>query len=254
MRPAPQRSTIALPLLLLAGAMLAFRAGPAHAGSTAGAATAVARPAVVELYTSQGCSSCPPADALLGELGQRAGVLALAFHVGYWDELGWPDRFALPFAAQRQNRYAQRLRQASVFTPQVVVDGERSFIGSDRAAILPVVSGPRSGVAIHLRADGEALRIEVAADEPAGDSRGELLVLALLPEARTAIGRGENGGRTLREFNIVRAAFALGAWDGTARRYSLPRAALPPDTALVATLLQQAHQGAILGAASVPWH
>jgi hypothetical protein len=220
---------------------------------TGSALAAVPRPVVVELYTSQGCSSCPPADALLGELSHRSGVLALAFHVGYWDELGWPDRFALPFADQRQSRYAQTLRQASVFTPQVVIDGERSFIGSDRAGIVPAVSGARTGIPIELQAEAEALQVEVAA-APGTDARGELLLLALLPQAQTAIGRGENGGRTLREFNIVRAVFPLGAWDGRAHHYSLPRASLPPDTALVAALLQQPRQGAILGATSLPWH
>jgi hypothetical protein len=85
-------------------------------------------PAVVELYTSQGCSSCPPADALLGELSQMPNVVALAFHVDYWDSIGWRDHFALPTAVERQHRYIETLGLSSAFTPQVVVDGRSSFV------------------------------------------------------------------------------------------------------------------------------
>jgi hypothetical protein len=218
------------------------------------ALAAVPRPAVVELYTSQGCSSCPPADALLGELKSHANVLALAFHVGYWDELGWSDRFALPYADQRQSRYARALKLSSVFTPQLVVDGQRSFVGSDRGSILPALSAARSGVAIAIQPDGAALRIDVAAGAPGAATGGDVLLLALLPEAQTAIGRGENGGRTLREFNIVRASFPLGTWDGSAHRYSLPRSSLPADASMVAVLLQQTDQRSILGATLYAWH
>jgi len=247
--------SLAVLLALLAGEALATPAGtPAVTPAVASVATAVPRPAVVELYTSQGCSSCPPADALLGELKTHANVLALAFHVGYWDELGWPDRFALPYADLRQSRYARSLKLSSVFTPQVVVDGQRSFIGSDRAGILPALSGERTGVAIAIQAEGAELQVDVAAAAAGLPASGELLLLALLPEAQTAIGRGENGGRTLREFNIVRATYALGGWNGTAHRYSLPRSSLPADAVMVAALLQQPDQRAILGAATYAWH
>jgi hypothetical protein len=239
------RCLIALSMLLSA---LDARAAP----TAVPAARAVPRPAVVELYTSQGCSSCPPADALLGELKSHANVLALAFHVGYWDELGWSDRFALPYADQRQSRYARALKLSSVFTPQLVVDGQRSFVGSDRGSILPALTAERSGVAIAIQPDGAALRIDVAAGAP-GVATGDVLLLALLPEAQTAIGRGENGGRTLREFNIVRASFPLGTWDGSAHRYSLPRSSLPADASMVAVLLQQTDQRSILGATLYAW-
>ncbi len=206
------------------------------------------RPTVVELFTSQGCSSCPPADTLLGELKSRPNVLALAFHVTYWDELGWADRYALPYADQRQSRYARSLKLSSVFTPQVIVDGRRSFVGSDRGGILPEIAGERPGVGISIGASGAELQIDVAA--AASAVGGDVLLLALLPEAQTAIGRGENGGRTLHEFNIVRASFALGAWDGGARHYALRRASIPPDATTVAVVVQQSEQRSILGAAT----
>jgi hypothetical protein len=223
--------------------------------ATSAATPASIRPTVVELFTSQGCSSCPPAEALLGELKSRPNVLALAFHVTYWDSLGWADRFALPYADQRQSRYARALKLSSVFTPQTIVDGRRSFVGSDRAGILAAIGTEGPGVDIAIRTTGTELQIDVAAAASlTSNAPGDVLLLALLPEAQTAVGRGENGGRTLREFNIVRASLALGTWDGSARRYALTRASLPADAALVAVVLQQANQGAVLGAATYALH
>jgi len=224
----------------------------ALAAACATGAIAAPRPAVVELYTSQGCSSCPPADALLGELKRQPNVLALAFHVDYWDNLGWADRFALPFATQRQDRYAQTLRLSSVFTPQIVVDGRRSFVGSDRGGILPAIGGERDGVAVTIASHADDLIIDLGAG--AAQSAAEVLLLAVVPEAQTQIGRGENGGRTLREFNIVRASYSLGSWSGSAHRYTVARSSLPADATEAAVLIQQANQGSILGAAIFAWH
>src|ERR1700722_15426978 len=123
--------TTSLSTILIAGASLCCTT-LAHAQS---------RPAVVELFTSEGCNSCPPAEAYIGELAQRRDVLALAFHVDYWDDLGWRDRFGLPEAVQRQNVYATTLRLSSVYTPQVVIDGQRDFVGGDRSSIARVLAG-----------------------------------------------------------------------------------------------------------------
>ena len=207
---------------------------------------AATRPAVVELYTSEGCSSCPPADQLLGTLARRPDVLALAFHVRYWDSLGWPDRFALSDSDLRQSRYAHLLRLSSVFTPQIVVDGQRSFIGSDQRGILPALGAAREGVAIRLESKPDQLRIDVATS--ASPAAADVLLLALLPETQTAIGRGENSGRTLREVNVVRANIALGRWNGSAQSYTLSRSVLPADATEAAILVQQDGQRAILGA------
>jgi hypothetical protein len=212
------------------------------------------RPAVVELYTSQGCSSCPPADALLGELTHQPNVLALAFHVDYWDNLGWADRFALPFATQRQQRYGQTLKLSSVFTPQMIIDGQRSLVGSDRGAILAQLRGQRDGIAITLTRQGDDLTVDLP-QGTTGDAQiaAQVLLLAVVPEAQTAVGRGENGGRTLREFDIVRATSVLGNWSGGAQRFTVSRSTLPKDATEAVVLVQQAGQRGILGAASYSW-
>src|SRR2546426_12428897 len=120
-------------------------------GATLGcalAANAQPRPVVVELFTSQGCSSCPPADAYVGKLSARSDVLALSFHVDYWDDLGWRDRFALAQSAERQNIYARNLRRSSVYTPQLVVDGREDYVGSDDKAVARALSKNRDGVPV----------------------------------------------------------------------------------------------------------
>src|SRR5450755_3061304 len=142
MGASPQRQVIAGVLLVCA-----------LLGCT-GAVDAQSRPVAVELFTSEGCSSCPPAEAYLGELAQRPEVLALAYHVDYWDDLGWHDRFGLPQAVQRQRAYARALGLSSVYTPQAVVDGQGNFTGSDRRSIAKALEKPRSGVPISLSTSG----------------------------------------------------------------------------------------------------
>ena len=212
------------------------------------AACAAARPAVVELYTSEGCSSCPPADALLGEIAGEPGVLALAFHVDYWDNLGWSDKFALPYAAQRQRRYGQTLRLPSIFTPQAIIDGQISITGSDRNAIFNAIRSPRDGIPIAVARQGQDLTIALSHTKET--TAADVLLVAYLPQAVTEIGRGENSGRTLREYNIVRATYALGTWNGDAQTFRLPSSSLPKDATEVAVLIQDSNQRAILGAAT----
>ena len=210
------------------------------------AAEAGPRPAVVELFTSQGCNSCPPADALLGELATRSDVLALAFHVDYWDELGWRDRFELPLSAQRQSQYARQLRLASVYTPQMLVDGTDNVLGSDRRRVGQLLAAPRSGVPVSAAAQGDDLIVTVAAMTGVSDT--EVTLVSYLPEAVTAIGRGENSGRALREFNIVRSFRVLGSWRGAAAEWRVKISSLPGDARFVAVLVQEPGPGAIVGA------
>src|ERR1700722_2351807 len=211
-------------------------------------ANSQARPAVVELFTSEGCNSCPPAEAYIGELAQRRDVLALAFHVDYWDDLGWRDRFELPEAVQRQRAYAKALRLSSVYTPQVVIDGQADFVGSDRPAIGRALSGNRNGVAVALSLrDGEVL-VDLGAQEKITPC--DVLLVTYLRTAVSAIGRGENAGRTLKEFNIVRDLRSLGRWDGQQRLYRAPMNSLPRDATDVAVLVQPLGQ-AIVGAATL---
>ncbi len=204
-------------------------------------------PAVVELFTSQGCSSCPPADALLGELSQNPNVVALAFHVDYWDSIGWRDRFAIPTATERQRRYVETLGLPSAFTPQVVVDGRGSFVGSDKRRILEAIREPLDTIPIRVEVAGGELTVTVPRS---GNRAGyEVNLVAYLPEAVTAVGRGENSGRTLKEFNIARQFRSLGVWNGQEAVFRAPLDSLPPEASRVAVLLQQAQQGPIAGSA-----
>jgi hypothetical protein len=216
--------------------------------AAAAGANCGARPAVVELYTSQGCSSCPPADALLGEIAQRADVLALAFHVDYWDELGWRDPFSLPAARQRQLDYVRHFRKDWVYTPDMVIDGQVDVLGVDRNDLLRRLATPRNGVPVHIMVQGEQLIVAVEA--ASGVAASEVVLVGFKPTALTPIGRGENAGRELREFNIVRSFATLGRWNGAAAEWRVALKSLPDDAAKVAVLVQQPGPGPIIGAAS----
>jgi hypothetical protein len=213
------------------------------------AAMAELRPVVVELYTSQGCSSCPPADALLGALAGQANVIALAFHVDYWDSIGWSDRFAVPDAALRQRRYVETLNLTTAFTPQAVIDGRESFVGSDRRRITAALAATPKGIPLQLDIAGGELEVSIA--ETIDRRPYDVNLIAYLPRASTAIGRGENSGRTLVEFNIVRQFRRLGSWAGGKSTFHVPLTAIPPDASRVAILIQREGQGAIDGAADV---
>jgi hypothetical protein len=203
------------------------------------------RPIVVELFTSQGCSSCPPADALLTELARRPDVLPLAFHVTYWNNLGWRDPFSLDQATARQRAYQGLLGTETIYTPQMIVDGRTDVIGSDRAGVRAALAAarPGDGVALTASRTAEGLRIGVGA----GAGAATLLVIGFDPQHRTAIARGENAGRQLTESNIVRALSAVAAWQGAPLSLTVP----VPAGARAAVILQ-ARDGRILGAALVP--
>ena len=219
------------------------------AGKLRAQASVSPRAAVVELFTSQACSSCPPADALLGELSQTPNVVALAFHVDYWDSIAWRDHFAEPNAVQRQRRYVEILGLSSAFTPQVVVDGRGSFAGADKRRILGAITEPLNTIPISV----EVVRGELTVTVPERQDRAgyDVNLAAYLPEAVTAVGRGENSGRTLREFNIVRQFRSLGIWHGQESVFRAPLDSFPADATHVAVLLQRAQQGPIAGSATV---
>jgi hypothetical protein len=228
-------------------------AGLASSAVTA-AFAAAAMPIVAELYTSQGCNSCPPADALLGELTREPDVIALAFHVQYWDGLGWSDRFGMPEAARRQNLYVQRRQLSGSFTPQLILNGEHSLVGSNRSQVLAVVKVLRTQAAagVAIATSFAANRMHIALPVTPGMARAtDVLLLPLLSQADSVIGRGENGGRTLREYHIVRGVKLLGSWQGAALQFDVPLTALPRDADRVALLVQEKNQGALRGAALV---
>jgi hypothetical protein len=213
------------------------------------AAGAEQRPAVVELFTSQGCSSCPPADAYLTELVTRPGVLALAFHVDYWDGLGWRDRFGLSESVQRQRAYGSALHLASVYTPQVVIDGLSDFVGSDRSRIENALAHSRSGTPVAIAVRNGSILIDLGAQD--AKAACDVTLVAYQRRAVSTIGRGENAGRTLTESNIVRAVRRLGTWDGRAEQFQAAVPSLPSGVTHVAVLVQDAGQGSIAGAATL---
>lgn len=206
-------------------------------------------PIVVELFTSQGCNSCPPADAVLGELARRDDVLPLSFHVTYWDRLGWPDSFGLEASTQRQEAYADSLGRRSLYTPQMVVGGRLDVVGSQRRRVLEAIellqSHSQPGPAIAI-ADGELLL-------PAGDDGACTLWLIGFDRAHdVAIERGENRGRTLRYHNVVRTIERFGRWTGAASTFELPLARHAAEgRAGLAIVVQRDEDRAILSAARI---
>jgi hypothetical protein len=238
------RMTIARALALSSLATLFWPAAPAPAGE--------ARPrVVVELFTSEGCSSCPPADTYLGELAQRPDVLALAFHVDYWNYIGWTDPYASKLATQRQHDYARNLNLRYVYTPQMVVNGTTEGVGSERLVIAPLIKAAEDEkalsqpVSIERKADG-ALAVHV--DAGAGAEPATLWLVGFDREHATPVLRGENAGRTLKEYQVVRSFEAIGTWRGPALDLMLAADRVASEGG-VAVLLQQGGTGRIIGAA-----
>ena len=227
---------------LLLGTGASARAHSAEPGPSA-------RPIVLELYTSEGCSSCPPAEALIGELSRNPALLPLALHVDYWDSLGWRDRFALPASAQRQRRWADTHGRADVFTPQMIVDGRASVLGSDRGAIDAAVRAARTALDSLPHFDIDARLVDgvvhIAIPEPADHGRNEVLAVAYLPQTVTAVPRGENAGRTIDEWNVVRAVRPLGSIDGAPLQRQIALGELPADAGRLAILVQDAVSGQV---------
>jgi hypothetical protein len=231
----------------IAGSVLAFASTIlGFAASSFAQSPATQRPVVVELFTSQGCSSCPPADALLGELANQPNVIALAFHVDYWDSIGWSDRFAVPEAVKRQRQYVEVLGLSSAFTSQAVIEGRRSLVGSDRQGIQRAIAEAPALIPIELAVSSGELTVSLPA---VSDHRVyDVNAVAYLPQATTQIGHGENAGRKLTEFNIVRQFRRLGTWDGKSTTFRVPLNSFPSDANHVAVLVQQGGQGPIEGA------
>ncbi|HEX6441677.1 MAG TPA: DUF1223 domain-containing protein [Stellaceae bacterium] len=201
------------------------------------------RPIVLELFTSQGCSSCPPADRLLSELAQRPDVLALGYHVSYWDHLGWKDPLSSEASTARQRAYAHRLSGGQLYTPQLVVEGTSAMVGSRRAEVLAALS--------------EALPGEIAPASFAADRRtvaigpgrgsGDVLLVRFAQRRATQVGAGENAGRALEDTNGVETLKTLGAWTGARATFPVE----PPGPGEGLAVLVQAEDGRILGAAAV---
>jgi hypothetical protein len=173
--------------------------------------------------------------------------VALAYHVDYWDELGWRDRFELPQSVERQNIYARNLHHASVYTPQLVIDGRFDTVGADGSAVAKAVGAQRMSVPLSLAVHEAELLVDIGAQPQSPGC--DVLLIPYLRHARSAISRGENAGRNLEEFNIVREVRTLGAWKGERKAFRIPLASLPHDATDVAVLIQPAGQGPMVGAA-----
>jgi hypothetical protein len=213
--------------------------------------------AVIELFTSQGCSSCPPADRLLGELTKDPTLIPLSLPIDYWDYLGWKDTLALSGHANRQRAYSHVLGYSGIYTPQAIINGEAQALGSDHAAIEQAIAKSRTNAAtlslpLTLTiANGE---LTVAAPGAKNDAApAEVWLCPLAKSVKVAIGRGENSGHTFTYHNVVRRWVKLGDWNGEPASWSIPVAKLRTDGVdAVAVVLQRgpaSAPGVMLGAA-----
>ncbi len=224
-----------MPLRPIFALVLAALAGPAPAD-----------PVVVELFTSQGCSSCPPADAILGELASRDDVLALSLHVDYWDWIGWPDTFAHAAFTERQRAYAAAAHSNVVYTPQFVVGGVDAVEGAAGMAL-----GDR--IAAHADAASDVLRVMTTSEgrevvATAAPTGGRLILVTYRPSASVAVLAGENAGQTIEYHNVVVGWDVLAEWDGAETTLTLPEPGPGTRQAVLAQAFADGMPGAILGA------
>ena len=220
--------------------------------------------AVVELFTSQGCSSCPPADKVLGELANDPSVIALSMPIDYWDYLGWKDTLADSRFTARQKAYSQVRGDREVYTPQVVVNGSVHVIGSDLAKIQDAihVTGKADGVMsvpVTMTQAGKQLNVSVAASGKAPAAmHGEVWICPVAKAVPISIGRGENRGRQVTYHNVVRGLLKVGDWNGTPANWTVPLENISRDGVDAAVVYLQDgnrdHPGVMLGAAFAPLH
>lgn len=239
-------------VLLGVGGMLLVGGHSAPAATTTAAERLPARsatsPAVLELFTSQGCSSCPPADELAAMLAVRRDVIVISRPVTYWDRLGWRDTLAMPANTALQRAYAGRGLGGynGVYTPQAVVDGRSGEVGSDRTEIEAMlrVAARRTRPRLVLDRAGGTVTVEGAQN-----ARAQLLLIGMRAHESVVIARGENGNRTLSYTNVYRGTRDLGAWRGGEQVFALGRSPLIPGADTHALILREGESGPILAAA-----
>jgi len=235
----------------LAAALAVLLGGPAFAGDGKHAS------GVVELFTSQGCNSCPRADMLFAEMAQREDIVALSYHVTYWDYLGWRDTLGSKVNTDRQYSYMRALGAGSVYTPQVVVNGQIHVNGANRAAIdesLQETPGAALPVGITVSKSGDSIVIEAeASPEPTSD-KAHLVLVYYDPPREIDIARGENNGRKMTYWNAVTEMQTAGMWTGKKQRYELPASEISRKggcAVLLQAVAKDGGPGPILGAAVV---
>jgi len=222
------------------------------------------RPVVVELFSSEGCSSCPPADIVLRDLS-RAGshggaeIIAIEEHVDYWNDLGWADPFSSPAWSARQRAYSTAMGHRSVYTPQAVIDGQAELVGSDKEGVLEAIAeaAKKPKARVTLTREGDVLRVAVT-EMPAPRVEAEVLVALTEEGLATAVPRGENAGVTVVHAPIARSMEKIGTFNAVENIFAMD-ATLPktPDAkrgkqkAIV--IVQATGKKAILGAAAIPW-
>lgn len=209
------------------------------------------RPVVVELFTSQGCSSCPQADAFFGSLASRDDVIALGLHVDYWDYIGWKDVFANPAFTRRQKAYARSNGRRSIYTPQMIIQGQEDVVGTHPVDVTDLILTYREAadtVSVELERTGsDEVRIEASAETPI-DKPLQVHLVRYRPSARIDVLRGENAGRTLVYSNIVTDWQMIGEWDP---RSPLSIRAEAKGDEPVVVLIQRPGPGAIEAAAQL---
>lgn len=228
---------------LLAASLLAFASGQG-----ANASTTNASPVVVELFTSQGCSSCPPAEELLVELSRDPSLVPLTLHVDYWDYLGWKDPYAKAAHTERQRNYSSYLGRNNVFTPQVMVDGAYSAVGSNKGEVRRAIEQARGRIHARLTLSEAAtpnqLTLTVAPDKLESTEPLTLLAFRFTRSTSTQVKAGENRGETLHTANSVTSITRLGQWQQTPASYTLPAPASSSEG--LAVVLQNEKTGQIL--------
>jgi hypothetical protein len=219
--------------------------------------------AVVELFTSQGCSSCPPADKVIGELAKDPSVIALSMPIDYWDYLGWKDTLADARFSARQQAYSRVRGDRGVYTPQVVVNGSAHLVGSDRAGIEEAIGDTRKddvmSVPVSMALAGKQITVSVAASNKSPAAmHGEVWICSIAKEVSIAIGRGENRGREVTYHNVVRNLLKVGDWNGSAGNWTVPLENISREGVdAAAVYLQDGNRdrpGPMLGAAYTSLH
>jgi hypothetical protein len=183
--------------------------------------------AVVELFTSQGCSSCPPADKIIGELAKDPSVIALSMPIDYWDYLGWKDTLADSRFSARQKAYSHVRGDRDVYTPQVVVNGSAKVIGSDRVGIEGAIKDTQKAdgvmsVPVTMTLSGRQINVSVAASKAPNATRGEIWICSISKAVPISIARGENRGREVTYHNVVRNLLKVGDWNGSSGSWTVP--------------------------------
>ena len=239
------------PILAAALIGLASGFGPADAASASSG-----QKVVVELFTSQGCSSCPPADKYLGELAKHDDVVALSFHVDYWNYIGWRDPYSDPKWTKRQQAYGKNLRKRYVYTPQMVIDGQTESVGSRRGQVRYLISRAMKSQKLAIEVshpDHDNLHIRIPASANHDGAPATVWLALYDAEHATAVKAGENEGATITNTNVVRSMSPVGTWRGKELTLSLMLADFgSTGRDGCAILVQERNIGRILGAVAIP--